>query len=128
MDALVPVYAQRVGVSLSQGRARGAGSGGGGGGAVINSEEFTKFQAEQETFAAPQVELYVRYLHRDSRAGETAFDNEKVNTATLQRRRDAVTKEHGDVYLDDIQPVFEPLKARHCISIPLGTGSARMLS
>lgn len=112
IDSLVPIYAQRSGISLSQGGAGGA-SGGSSGGAVINSEEFIKFQADQETFVSQQVELYMRYLKRDSRSGEIAFDKEKVNSATLQARLDSITKEHGDSYLDGIQPVFDPLKARH---------------
>ena len=112
IDSLVPMYAQRSGISLSQGGAGGA-AGGSGGGAVINSEEFLKFQADQETFVSQQVELYMRYLKRDSRAGEIACDKEKDNSAALQARLDSITKEHGDSYLDGIQPVFDPLKARH---------------
>lgn len=112
IDSLVPIYAQRSGISLSQGGAGGA-SGGSSGGAVINSEEFIKFQADQETFVSQQVELYMRYLKRDSRSGEIAFDKEKANSASLQARLDSITKEHGDSYLDGIQPVFDPLKARH---------------
>ncbi len=49
------------------------------GGAVINSEEFTKFQSEQEQFVAQQVELYMCYLGKDSRAGEVASAKEKEN-------------------------------------------------
>lgn len=112
IDSLVPIYAQRSGISLSQGGAGGA-SGSSSGGAVINSEEFIKFQADQETFVSQQVELYMRYLKRDSRSGEIAFDKEKANSASLQARLDSITKEHGDSYLDGIQPVFDPLKARH---------------
>lgn len=112
LDSLVPMYAQRSGISLSQGGS-GGGSGGASGGAVINSEEFIKFQADQETFVSQQVELYMRYLKRDSRSGEIAFDKEKTNSAALQARLDSITKEHGDSYLDGIQPVFDPLKARH---------------
>jgi fatty acid synthase subunit alpha len=66
-------------------RAGGA-SGGGGGGAVINSEEFLKFQSDQQKFAAQHVELYMRYLARDSRAGEVAFDQEKATTLGLQAK------------------------------------------
>ena len=40
LDSVVPVYTERVGISISQR----------GGGAVINSEEFVKFQAEQHVF------------------------------------------------------------------------------
>jgi len=40
----------------------------------------------------------MRYLGRDSRAGEIAFDKGRNNTSTLQAKRDSVTCEHGDVY------------------------------
>ncbi|OJT02257.1 Fatty acid synthase subunit alpha [Trametes pubescens] len=112
LDGVVAVYAQRSGISLSSGAAAG-GAGGGGGGAVINSEEFLKFQTEQEQLAAQQIELWMRYLKKDSRAGEIKYDAEKVNTEQLQARLDAIAKEHGDLYIDGIQPVFDPLKARH---------------
>ncbi|KAH7884386.1 hypothetical protein F5I97DRAFT_1968464 [Phlebopus sp. FC_14] len=112
LDSVVVVYAQRSGISLSSGGAGGA-SGGGASGGTINSEEFLKFKVEQDHFAAQNVELYMRYLNRDSRAGEIAYDNEKANSARLQARLDAISKEHGDTYVDGIQPVFDPLKARH---------------
>ncbi|KAG2076495.1 hypothetical protein BDR04DRAFT_694370 [Suillus decipiens] len=112
LDTVVAIYAQRSGISLSSGGAGGAG-GSSGGGATINSEEFLKFRAEQEQFAAQHVELYMRYLNKDSRAGEIAFDKEKANSVQLQARLDAITKEHGDAYIDGIQPAFDPLKARH---------------
>ncbi|EIW57289.1 fatty acid synthase [Trametes versicolor FP-101664 SS1] len=112
LDGVVAIYAQRSGISLSSGAAAGA-AGGGGGGAVINSEEFLKFQTEQEQLAAQQIELWMRYLKKDSRAGEIKYDAEKVNTEQLQARLDAIAKEHGDLYIDGIQPVFDPLKARH---------------
>ncbi|RDB25744.1 Fatty acid synthase subunit alpha [Hypsizygus marmoreus] len=111
LDGVVSVYAQRSGISLA---APGtSSSGGGSAGATINSEEFLKFQAEQEKFAAQHVELYMRYLGRDSRAGETALDEEKATTAVLQAKLDGIMKEHGDFYIDGIQPRFDPLKARH---------------
>ncbi|TFK27788.1 fatty acid synthetase alpha subunit [Coprinopsis marcescibilis] len=112
LDAIVPIYAQRAGISLSTQSAGGA-SGGGSGGPVINSEEFVKFQAAQEQFASQQIEVYMRYLGRDSRAGELAFDAEKATAVALQARLDSITREHGDSYLDGIQPRFDPLKARH---------------
>ncbi|KAJ7158521.1 fatty acid synthase [Mycena filopes] len=113
LDGIVAVYAQRSGISLSSGNSGGGGGGGVAGGATINSEEFTKFQSDQEKFAAQHVELYMRYLHRDSRAGETALDQEKANSLALQTKLDNIAKEHGDVYIDGIQPFFDPLKARH---------------
>lgn len=112
LDTVVAAYAQRAGISLSSGGG-GSGGGGGGGGATINSEEFLKFQVEQERFAAQNIELYMRYLKRDSRSGEIAFDKEKANTAVLQAKLDSIAKEHGDTYIEGIQPVFDPLKARH---------------
>ncbi len=99
MDSIVPIYTQRSGVSLSQ---RGGGSSGS---AVINSDEFTKFQSQQEHFVAQQVELYVRYLRKDSRAGEAAFVKEKEDTAALQQKPNSI------LYVEGIQPSFNALKA-----------------
>ncbi|KAF8525925.1 hypothetical protein BU17DRAFT_74311 [Hysterangium stoloniferum] len=112
LDTLAAVYAQQNGISLTSAGASGGG-GGGGGGAVINSEEFIKFQAEQERFASQQIEVYMRYLNRDSRAGERAFDTAKEHLQALQTKLDSINREHGDFYVDGIQPMFEPLKARH---------------
>ena len=64
---------------------------------------------DQQKFAAQHVELYMRYLGRDSRAGEAAFDQEKV----LQAKLDSINREHGDTYIEGIQPRFDILKARH---------------
>jgi len=80
---------------------------------VINSEEFLKLQADQEKFAAQHVELYMRCLGRDSRAGELAFDQEKAHSIALQAKLDSITREHGDAYIEGIQPHFDILKARH---------------
>ncbi|GBE87869.1 fatty acid synthase [Sparassis crispa] len=112
LDTVVTLYAQRSGISLATGAANGGG-GGGAGGPTINSEEFLQFQADQEQFAAQQIELYMRYLKRDSRAGEIKYDAEKANVVTLQSKLDAISREHGDTYIDGIQPVFDALKARH---------------
>jgi len=90
----------------------GAG-GGGGGGAVINSEEFLKFQADWEKVAAQHVKLYMHYLGHNSRAGELIFDQEKANSIALQAKLDSITCEHGDTYIEGIQPCFDVLKARH---------------
>ncbi|KDN33898.1 hypothetical protein RSAG8_13015, partial [Rhizoctonia solani AG-8 WAC10335] len=107
---LDPVAAE-AGITLTSG---GGGVGAAaGGGTVMNSEEFLKFQAEQQLFAAQHIELYMRYLKRDSRAGARAYDEEKVNAATLQAKLDDIAKEHGDAYIQGIQPIFEPLKACH---------------
>ncbi|KAF8577776.1 fatty acid synthase [Ramaria rubella] len=113
LDSVAAAYAQQSGISLSSGGAAGAGTGGGPGGAIINSEEFLKFQAEQERFAGQQIEVYMRYLNRDSRAGERASDAAKDNLSDLQAKLDSIYREHGDLYVDGIQPMFEPLKARH---------------
>ena len=96
-DSIISLYAQRSGINLSTG-------GSSGGGARINSEEFLKFQAEQEKFAVRHIELYMRYLKRDS------FDREKANSAALQAKLDSVAK--GGTYVDGIQLIFDPLKAR----------------
>ncbi len=55
----------------------------------------------------------MRYLDLDTRAGHRAADVEKGNVAALQLKLDTIAKEHGDTYAEGIQPVFEPLKARH---------------
>ncbi|KIY43927.1 fatty acid synthase [Fistulina hepatica ATCC 64428] len=112
LDNVVSIYAQRTGISLTT--ASGA-TGAASSGAIttINSKEFIKFQAEQERFAQQHIELYMRYLKRDSRAGELAFDAEKANSGTLQAKLDSIMKEHGDTYIDGIMPVFDTLKARH---------------
>ncbi|KAL0065236.1 fatty acid synthase alpha subunit Lsd1 [Marasmius tenuissimus] len=112
LDGVVALYAQRAGISLAAAGTGGA-SGGSSGGPTINSEEFLKFQAEQEQFAAQHIELYMRYLKRDSRSGEISFDREKANSVALQAKLDSILKEHGDLYIDGIQPVFDPAKARH---------------
>ena len=115
LDGVVSVYAQRSGISLASPGTGGA-SEGGGGGAVINSEELLKFQSDQPKFAAQHVELYMRYLGRDSRAGEVAFDQEKATNLALQAKLDSINHEHGDGYIEGIQPRFDILKARHFAS------------
>jgi fatty acid synthase subunit alpha, fungi type len=45
--AAAQVYAQRVGISLSSGAGSGGFAGSSSGGAIMNSEEFLKFRAEQ---------------------------------------------------------------------------------
>jgi fatty acid synthase subunit alpha len=111
LDSVVAVYAQRAGISLSSGGS--AAAGGGAGGAVINSEEFLKFQAEQSQFVGQQIDLFMRYLKRDPRAANIAHDREKTNALALQAKLDSIAREHGDTYIDGIQPVFDQLKARH---------------
>lgn len=111
LDGVVALYAQRSGITLSSGSSGGSG-GGGAGGAVMNSEEFLKFQAEQYQFASQQIELYSRYLKKDSRAGHLKYDAEKANSLALQARLDAISREHGDFYVDGVLPAFDALKAR----------------
>ena len=112
LDAAAQVYAQRAGISLSSGGADGS-AGGSSGGAVMNSEEFLKFQAKQHEFAYQQINLYSRYLKRDPRQGEILYDKEKANSAQIQARLDSIGREHGDSYIEGIQPAFDALKARH---------------
>lgn len=112
LDGVVAIYAQRAGISLTTASTSGP-SGGGGGGATMNSEEFLKFQAEQYQFANQHIELYMRYLGKDSRAGDIKFDAEKVNSAVLQAKLDAIGREHGEYYIEGIRPAFDALKARH---------------
>jgi fatty acid synthase subunit alpha len=111
LDGVVALYAQRSGIALSSASSGGSGSGGGGG-AVMNSEEFLKFQTEQYQFAGQQIELYSRYLKKDTRAGDLKYDAERANSLALQARLDAISREHGDFYVDGILPAFDALKAR----------------
>jgi len=83
LDAAAQVYTQRVGISLPTGSGGGS-SGGSSGGAVMNSEEFLKFQAEQYEFAHQQINLYSRYLKCDPHQGKILFDKEKTTSARLQ--------------------------------------------
>jgi 3-oxoacyl-ACP reductase-like protein len=55
----------------------------------------------------------MRYLGRDSRAGEVSFDQEKATSLALQAKLDSINCEHGDAYIEGIQPHFDILKARH---------------
>ena len=41
------------------------------------------------------------------------FGQEKDNSAALQAGLDSIAKEHDDTYIDDIQPIFGTLEARH---------------
>ena len=50
LDGVVSVYAQRSGISLASPGA--GGTSGGGAGAIINNEEFLKFQSDQQKFTA----------------------------------------------------------------------------
>ena len=114
LDATAQAYAQGAGISLSSG---GGGGGGGGGGAaagmMIDSEQLDKMQAKQDDFVSQQVEVFMRYLGRDSRTGHRLADAQKAEVAALQDKLDAIGREHGDAYVTGIQPAFDPLKARH---------------
>jgi fatty acid synthase subunit alpha, fungi type len=60
-----------------------------------------------------QINLYSLYLKRDPRQGEILYDKEKASSAQIQARLDSIACEHGDTYIDGIQPVFDALKSRH---------------
>ena len=113
LDTVAAAYAVQAGISLSSASSGGGGGGGGGGGPVMNSEEFDKYKLEQETFAAQHVELYMRHLGKDPREGNRLAEQEKVTSQALQDKLDSIDREHGDLYVQGIQPIFEPLKARH---------------
>ena len=49
----------------------------------------------------------------DSWAGEVSFDQEKATSLALQAKLDSINCEHGDAYIEGIQPCFDILKARH---------------
>ena len=87
LDTIVMAYTQHSGISLSATGA-GGGSSSGGGSAMINSEEFLKFQAEQEQSAAQHVKLYMRYLKCDSCAGDMVYNMEQASLAKL----DSITR------------------------------------
>ena len=55
----------------------------------------------------------MRYLRRDSRAGEVAFDQEKATSLALQAKLDSINHKHGNAYIKGIQPHFDILKAHH---------------
>ena len=108
----MPIHASRSGLSLSQGEG-GDDASDALGAAVINSKEFLKFKFDQDRFVSQQIELYLRHLDRDCRSSEIAFDKRKAYADELQALIDSITCEHRDLYLDSIQPAFDPLKARH---------------
>ena len=57
-------------------------------------------------------------LNRDPRQGGILYDKEKASSAQIQARLDSIGREHGDTYVEGIQPVFDTLKARHFNSFP----------
>ena len=59
---------------------------------MINSEEFLKFQAEQEQSAAQHVELCMRYLKCDSHAGDMAYNRKQASSAELQAKLDSIIR------------------------------------
>lgn len=114
LDATAQAYAQTAGISLSSGGGGGGGGGAGAGaGVMIDSEQLDKMQAKQDNFVSQQVEVLMRYLGRDSRTGYRLADSQKAEVAALQEKLDSINREHGDEYINGIQPVFDPLKARH---------------
>lgn len=82
-------------------------------GMMIDTEQLDKMQAKQDDFVSQQVEVFLRYLGRDSRTGHRLADLQKAEVAALQDKLDAISREHGEAYIQGIQPVFTPLKARH---------------
>ena len=55
----------------------------------------------------------MHYLRCDSRAGEVSFNQEKATSLALQAKLDSINCEHGNAYIEGIQPRFDILKARH---------------
>ena len=49
----------------------------------------------------------------DSWAGEVSFDQEKATSLALQAKLDSINCEHGDAYIEGMQPRFDILKAHH---------------
>ena len=64
--------------------------------------ESLEFQAEQYQFAGQQIELYSRHFEKDPRAGDLKYEAEKANSVALEARLDAISRERGDFYVDDI--------------------------
>ncbi|BGP41220.1 fatty acid synthase alpha subunit Lsd1 [Rhodotorula kratochvilovae] len=113
LDGVAQAYASQAGVTLGAAGGGGGGAMVGGGGFMMNPEELDKMQAKQDTFVAQQVEVFLRYLGKDSREGHRLADLQKAEVAALQDKLDAISREHGEAYVQGIQPVFNPLKARH---------------
>ena len=112
LDSVAQAYSKQTGISLSAGGAGGSG-GAAAGGAVVNSEALIAVQSQSNDLVERQVETLLRYLGKDAREGHRLRDSQKLETLALQDKLDAINKEHGDDYINGIQPVFEPLKARH---------------
>jgi fatty acid synthase subunit beta len=49
----------------------------------------------------------------DPRQGEILYDKEKARSLQIQARLHSIGREHGDTYIEGIQPIFDMLKARH---------------
>ena len=109
LDSVASAYAAQAGISLG---AAGGGGGGGaiGGGMIINTEQLDKPQEKQDNFVSQQVNLFLRYLGKDSREGSRLADLEKAEVASLQDKLDAISREHGVAYVQGTQPVFDPLR------------------
>ncbi|RPD67249.1 hypothetical protein L227DRAFT_605649 [Lentinus tigrinus ALCF2SS1-6] len=114
-DGLVSIYPQRLGISSSYGAA--AGREGGRRGAVIDSEEFLKFQSNQGHFAAHQLELWMRHLGRDSRAGEIKYDTAKAS-CELQARLDALL---ASMVAFDALLIFYDIILGHLTTVDVGS-------
>jgi fatty acid synthase subunit alpha, fungi type/fatty acid synthase subunit beta, fungi type len=46
-------------------------------------------------------------------ARSTYCEQGEINVQALQDKVDAINHKHGDTYINEIQPVFEPFKARY---------------
>jgi fatty acid synthase subunit alpha, fungi type len=84
----------------------------------MNSEKFLKFQAEQHEFTHQQINLYSRYLMRDPRQGEILYDKEKTRSLQIQARLHSIGREHGDTYIEGIQPVTSTLPGNGFVKTP----------
>ncbi|KAG0658515.1 hypothetical protein C6P46_005758 [Rhodotorula mucilaginosa] len=62
---------------------------------IINTEQLDKPQEKQDNFVSQQVNLFLRYLGKDSREGSRLADLEKAEVASLQDKLDAISREHG---------------------------------
>jgi fatty acid synthase subunit alpha len=57
-------------------------------------------------FTYQQINLYSRYLKHDPHQGKILYDTEKAYLVTIQAQLDNIGHEHGDTYVEGVQPIF----------------------
>ncbi|OLY81869.1 Fatty acid synthase subunit beta [Smittium mucronatum] len=80
---------------------------------VINSEEFEKEKKRNSDFLFSQFKVLAEFLDIDISKAKSKIQREIEDlNESLQKSLDILTKEHGDVYLDGVKPIFEKNKIR----------------